>query len=389
MKVLHVAPSVSASYGGPTESLFGFALAAVREGIAATIAAPVVDDAERRSVETRMAGVTMRFFPTFGSGSTIWSPRLWQWLRRSASAFDVVHVHGLFNPVSSLAARIALASTPTIIRPFGTLSRYTFSHRRALLKRAYFRGVESPNIARATLHFTSESERAEAARLGVVGNRPSFIVPPPLRMVPPTTGSSGGAEMSVAAQALFLGRLHRVKNVEALLAAWASVIRRVPDARLVIAGVGSDAYERELRTAADASGIAASVSFAGFADAARKEELFRTSQVLVLPSRHENFGVAALEASARGLPVIVTPEVALSSFIAGNGLGIVVESKAAALADAIVRSLTDRVLQDRCRVLGTSLVAREFSEEHVGRQLRTMYEASIGTKPQAAGARAG
>ncbi|MEZ4701058.1 MAG: glycosyltransferase [Rhodothermales bacterium] len=373
MRILHIMPSVARSFGGPTQSLVGYVDAARAVGLSTTVAAPACQEADRAWLEAQLPGTDIQLFPGMASGTFMASPALIGWMKAHAGAFDVVHVHGLLNLVSSLAARTAVSMRrPLVVRPFGTLSRYTFAHRRAWLKHGYFRTLDRPNLRRARgLHFTTGEERDEAEwhRLGLRGR--SFVVPPPLALPPPVDADSG---LDRGEDVVFLSRLHPKKNVEGLLRAWPHVLERAPAARLTIAGDGEPGYVSQLHALAASLGIADRVHFAGFVHGAAKTRLLDRSRLFVLPSFQENFGVAVLEAIAAGLPVVIAPAVQLASFVERHRLGRVVDPEPAGLAGAIAETLADRASQARCRQEGPRLVADTFSPEAVGQQLLTMYE---------------
>ena len=130
---------------------------------------------------------------------------------------------------------------------------------------------------------------------------------------------------------LYLGRLHPKKGLDVLLDAVAGL----PDVALVIAGSGDARYEERLRQRAAAPGFGGRVHFAGFVSGAEKDLLLQGADVFALPSEHENFGIAVLEALMAGLPVVVSPGVALEDFVRQIGAGVVVESRAEELTAAL------------------------------------------------------
>ncbi|MEO8879437.1 MAG: glycosyltransferase [Gemmatimonadaceae bacterium] len=372
MKVLHVAPYISRAYGGPTYSLAAYARASIAAGVKVSIAAPR-PPADDRWLAGELPDVALQEFSAYGRGAFLASPALHRWLAANGRDFDVVHVHGLLNPVSSLAARACVRhGWPFIIRPFGTLSRYTFAHRRGELKEAYSERIDRPNLRRASaVHFTTTVERDESAWQGIDWGSRAFVIPPP--WVAPKTAAPRTMR-TTRRTVLFLSRLHPVKNVELLLAAWPLVRMEHPDARLLIAGEGDAGYVHSLR--AKASSLGDSVNFLGFVEGLEKAKLLGESDLFVLPSLHENFGIAVLEALACGLPVVVTREVQLSGFVAEHSLGVIAEQSAEALASAIVEALENDVLTVRCREHGSALTASYFSVDIVGRQLLDMYRFS-------------
>lgn len=378
MRVLHVMPNVTPAYGGPTYSLAGYARAALTQGIDVTVAAPAFAPRDGEFLAGRLPEAALRLFPGYGRGAFVAAPALWRWLRSEVAGFDVVHVHGLLNPVSSASGSIALGrGVPVVLRPFGMLSRYTFSHRRGALKRVFFRAIDRRNLARVgAAHFTSEQEREEAEWHGLSLSGRAHVVPPPwMGEELPRHGQR--SDVRPGGTVVFLGRLNPVKNLESVIAAWPDVVAAVPGATLRLVGQGDEAYVRTLRAAVSESGVAESVRFDGFAGEAEKAALFREADALVLPSFHENFGVAVLEALAHGVPVVVTPEVQLSTFVERHRLGRVVRGNAAGIAGGIVEVLRDPELRSACGDAGPRRVAESFSLGTVGNQLVEMYESAM------------
>jgi len=367
-------PNVSRAFGGPTESLIGYAQAAATQDITVHVAAPTIDAEDRAWLQDALpASTTLHEFASVGRHAWVVAPGLWIWLWRHASTYDAIHVHGLFNPVSSLSARIAVASgTPTVMRPFGTLSRYTFS-RRSRLKRLYFRLLDRPALRGAeAIHFTTEAERKEASRLDLALEGRSHIVPPPWRG---RTGMSERAEKTAHPTVLFMSRLHPKKNVRGLIDAWAQVVASHPDAELIVAGSGEEAYVQTLHERVATHGIQDRVSFPGFVTGDEKQRLLSSSWVFALPSHQENFGVAVLEALAAGLPVVISDAVQLDAFVEAHDLGHIVPREVSAIATALDHALTDDTWRTERATRAPRAVDETFGLEQVGERLRAMYEA--------------
>jgi glycosyltransferase involved in cell wall biosynthesis len=377
MRIVHVMPSLARAFGGPTQSLVGYVRAARAVGIDVEVAAPACPEGDQPWLDEHLGDTPLNLFPGWSRGSFMASPALVDWLGHHARRFDVVHVHGLLNLVSSLAARKARAfGLPVVVRPFGTLSRYTFGHRRGWIKRRYFQALDRPNLRRArALHFTTAEERDEAGWHGLGIEDRSFVVPPPLTDHLPRPFDFAGKR-----DILFLSRLHPKKNTEALLRAWALLRSRQADVELVIAGDGEPAYVSALIHLADELGVAQSVRFTGFVLGDEKARLLHDAGVFVLPSYQENFGVAVLEAIAAGVPVVVSPHVQLASFVERHRLGRVVDPSPESLAHVLEETLDDMPLRLRCRLEGPALVSRTFSPDAVGRQLLAMYETVLANR---------
>ncbi|WP_030689803.1 glycosyltransferase family 4 protein [Streptomyces globisporus] len=103
---------------------------------------------------------------------------------------------------------------------------------------------------------------------------------------------------------LFLGRIDTWdKGLDLLLDAYD---RARPPLDLLLAGSGLPAEERRLAAlvAAHARGTESRIHWVGHAGEERKHQLLRDSAFLVMPSRHETFGLVALEGMSYGKPVL-------------------------------------------------------------------------------------
>ena len=102
----------------------------------------------------------------------------------------------------------------------------------------------------------------------------------------------------------FLGRITYQKGPDYFVEAAAKVLQRVPDVRFVMAGSG-DLMNHVVRRVAQL-GIADRFHFTGFLKGGEVQRMFRLSDVYVMPSVSERFGISPLEAMRSGVPVIIS-----------------------------------------------------------------------------------
>ncbi|MBM4165092.1 MAG: glycosyltransferase, partial [Lentisphaerae bacterium] len=106
--------------------------------------------------------------------------------------------------------------------------------------------------------------------------------------------------------ALFLSRLHPLKGLDLLVAAWKEAAEAFDDWHLLIAGPDENGYQGTIERMVQRAGIASRVTFCGPLYGDERAAVMRAVDLFVLPTRHENFGMVVPEALASGVPVICT-----------------------------------------------------------------------------------
>jgi 1,2-diacylglycerol 3-alpha-glucosyltransferase len=118
---------------------------------------------------------------------------------------------------------------------------------------------------------------------------------------------------------LYLGRLHREKNVETLVRAMPLIRQGHPAAHLCIVGLGYD--QPMLEKLARDCDVATHVTFCGFVPDEDLPAAYSAGDLFVLPSLAELEGMAVLEAMACGKPLLIADSYnsAAVDFVQGNG----------------------------------------------------------------------
>jgi len=181
-------------------------------------------------------------------------------------------------------------------------------------------------------------------------------------------------ELSIGDEPLVVtaSRLIKRKNPNLLISAFAKVLKVVRDAKLVIAGSGRE--QDNLSRQVKGLNIANSVFMAGELSKERVAQLMAAADVFVLPSKIESFGLALLEASAAGVPVVCSnaggvPEVFQDGF---NAL-LYPPGDDIAMAKAIIRLIQDREL---AKTISANAVAtsRRFTWKIAAERTLRVYE---------------
>ena len=182
----------------------------------------------------------------------------------------------------------------------------------------------------------------------------------------------GGHERPLRGDLVFLGRIqYEAKGLDLALEALAHLADT--DVTLVVAGDGPDLGRVEER--AGALGLGDRVVCRGRVEGAEKWDLLAGAQALVLPSRYETFGLAALEALAVGTPVVGFAIPALAEIVRPGCGHLVPPFDAGALAGACRGVLVD---PEHRRALGKAARARaaDFDWDRAARAQEQAYLAA-------------
>lgn len=388
--MLHVIPSVSLRDGGPSRAIGSIERALCEAGISVTTVTTDSDGPGRRlSHELRppVANGAVRFYASQIAEFYKIAPSIVPWLWRNVPSFDVVHIHALFSFASVAAGIIARQlGVPYLIRPLGTLTNYGLTQRRPWMKRISLTLLEGGLLRdAAAVHFTSELESREARELGV--NMRGVVIP--LGVECPEVSKRADLtaeypEIEGRAIVLFLSRLDPKKNVECLLHAFSILYRNRPDAILVIAGEGEDAYVDRLKRLAASLNIADHIVWLGHVERQRRATAFAAAHLFVLPSLSENFGIAAAEAMLAGIPCILSREIAIAPDVQEAKAGFVVEPTPEDVALAMTTLITNKDMSQGLGKRGKSYAERQFSTAAMANSLIRVYEDVTSTRQRSA-----
>ena len=291
-RVLHVTQPVD---GGVARVVTDLVRAQLAAGLAVTVACPDGPLA----TGLRHGGADVRHWHATRSPG----PSLVRETRRLAQVIDevrprLVHAH---SAKAGLAGRLVVRGRiPTVFQPHAWSFEAVGGAASALALAWERWGARWAS----RMVCVSEAERTTGVRAGISGRW--SVVPNgiDLHRFHPAPAAAARAGLTplrdvdpVAPLVVCVGRLCRQKGQDVLLAAWRTVAREVPGARLVLVGDGPD--RDRLRALAPRS-----VLFAGAV--ADPVPWYRAADLVVLPSRWEGMALAPLEAMACGRPVVLT-----------------------------------------------------------------------------------
>jgi glycogen(starch) synthase len=292
--------------------------------------------------------------------------------------FDLVHSHDwLVAGAAEMVARSHELPWLTTVHAteFGRHQGWVQNH-----PQSHIHGVERDMVRRADQVITcSQYMRSHVASVfGVPSARvtviPNGIDPSDLQPVDDLPRLRARFADPADRLVLLVGRLVYEKGFHLALDALAPVIRRLRDVRFVIAGTGT--AEAELKKQAQQLGLTRHGTFLGWVGDDMLHSLYRISDLCIVPSIYEPFGIVALEAMASGCLCVVADTGGLREVVPGDGsVGMRFRSRDSSSLQAVL----DQVLSDdetRDQVVSE---AREhilqFDWSEVARRTLELYEA--------------
>ncbi len=139
---------------------------------------------------------------------------------------------------------------------------------------------------------------------------------------------------------LFVGRLVPEKGVNILIGAAPKILSAVPEAKFIVVGNGymKDRYLYD----AHFLGVAHKFHFTDYIDDGTLLQLYKLANVAVFPSLYEPFGIAALEAMAAKIPVVVSDVGGLAEIVDHDYTGYkAYPDNSDSIADGVIKILTD------------------------------------------------
>jgi glycosyltransferase involved in cell wall biosynthesis len=135
--------------------------------------------------------------------------------------------------------------------------------------------------------------------------------------------------------------LNWIKGLDTLLPSFKRVADRIPAAILVLAGGDDKKYKKTVEDMVEKHKLGDKVVFTGMIIDGDKQAALRDSDVFVMPSYSESFGMSALEAMYSRLPVVVTEGVSLAPVVEKYSAGLVVTKNEDKLSEAVINILSN------------------------------------------------
>ncbi|MFJ1431084.1 glycosyltransferase family 4 protein [Capnocytophaga canimorsus] len=277
--------------------------------------------------------------------------------------FDVIHAHDWLTYSAGIVAK-KLSGKPLVVHVHATeYDRGGEHNRNTLVYDIEKRGMEAADVVVTVSNWTRnivvEKYGINPEKVITVHNAVDFSAET-------TEKEERGVKEKIVT---FLGRITLQKGPEYFVEAAAKVLKRTPNVRFVMAGSGEKMNPLVRRVAQ--LGIGTKFHFTGFLKGGEVQRMFRYSDVYVMPSVSEPFGISPLEAMRSGVPTIISKQ---------SGVAEVLDHAIKvdywdidALADAIHGILSYPTLAEYMSREGYDEV-NQLKWENASLKLKTIYE---------------
>ncbi|HBS87939.1 MAG: 4-alpha-glucanotransferase [Bacteroidetes bacterium GWF2_38_335] len=280
--------------------------------------------------------------------------------------FDVIHSHDWLTYPAGIAAK-EVSGKPLVIHVHATEFDRSGEHINHQVFDIEKKGME---VADKVITVSNLTRNIVIERYGIDPDKVVTVhnAVDPVTINNEITNTKGVDEKIVT----FLGRITFQKGPEYFIEAANKVLKKDPNVRFVMAGSG-DMMNRMIKRVAEL-GIATKFHFAGFLKGSEVVDMFSMSDVYVMPSVSEPFGISPLEAMRSSVPVIISKQSGVSEILHH---AIKVDFwDIDAMADAIYGLLNYNAISSMFRTLGKDEV-ENLKWENAAFKVKEIYKSVI------------
>lgn len=373
MNILHVIPYFNPKYGGDVNVCYNLCKHLVQRGHKVTIYTTnfKFDEMFARTLNNVCI---VPFHCFLNIQLFLYTPQMKKQLKKEIKNFDIIHVHDFRTYQNTVIHRYAKKfGIPYVLQAHGDVPILT---KKRILKKLYdvIWGKKILKDVSQTFALT----QTEVDQYRKVGIKPGNI-----QIVPNGIDLSEFDDLPKKGTfrhkysikdnekiVLYVGRIHETKGIELLVEAFADLIKKLNNVKLVLVGP-DDGYQNKLSLLIDKLDINDKVLFTGFVDIKEKKSAFVDSDVFVTP-KYYGFPITFLEACICGIPIVTTRNGDLLDWL-DNKVGFVVEYKKDKLNDAIFKVINNIKLKQKFSNAGKKLVISDFTWEKVIEKIEHIY----------------
>jgi glycosyltransferase involved in cell wall biosynthesis len=378
-------------YGGPSRSIASLCEAIVQLGTEVTVFTTNANGQSDLDVPINEAvnvgGVTVYYFKRshLAPSRYFYAPDLGRACARYLGKYDIAYVCATWTyPMVPVAVVAQREKVPYVISPRGSYMRWSMEQK-MLKKWLYLLLIERRFVDGAdAIHCTSQLEIDQLYQWRFKSK--PLLVPNSLDLSSyqaiPARGTLRrrlGIPMS-ATVSLFVGRLHKEKRLGRIITAFSKVAAVIPQTHLLVVGADEDGSGGVARAEVARTGLSNRIHFTGALSGEDLVQAYVDSDLLVLLSHRESFGMVVIEAMANGLPVLLSREVGIAGDVIEQRAGIVVEADSVQVEEAWESLLNSPEERKKMAEAGRDSVRKNYSSKAVAQRMLDSFRGLVEDK---------
>jgi glycosyltransferase involved in cell wall biosynthesis len=377
-------------YGGPVQSITNLCEGLANAGANVSVFTTNANGSNKLNVPLRqpvnLEGVEVYYFPLDFNGLTFfYSSSLEKKVIEEILNFDIVVAETLWGyPLIPVANACTKHKIPYIVSARGQLNAWALA-RKNLKKKIYLSLIGRSLINKASAIYCTDQTEVKAVENLNFSTRP-FFIPNGIRCrdyLQEANTQQVRAQYGIPSDAvvlIFLGRLTQIKRPDIALDALLAAQHAKKNTHLIYVGPDEENWLAILMEKAKLNNCADKIHFAGLQDKKGVISALAISNLLLMPSEiQENFGNAALEALAAGVPVLCSDGIPMGIWADKVGAGKVVKCDSEAFQRAAFELISDLDRLEKMGKVGAEMVQMKFDVSVVAQQMLRQYETIIAT----------
>lgn len=395
MKVLYVIPAYETAWafgGGVVKAVSQLCRGLVKQGLDVTVYTTDADGSGGRfdvslKSPVNLGGVEVWYFHcSFGAKDAFYSKSLAEQLEKTVKNFDLVHVSAFWQLIQVSVSRACRKfNVPYIVSPHGCLMDWGLGRKR--WKRfPYWYFFTRPTMLKASaVHYVSKGEMLVSQKR-FYSSIPSYVVPNCLVLedyvIQPERITNFRDSLEIPRDTFivsFLSLIRPRKGLKLLIKAISEL--KSEKLILLIGGTVEDnEYLTELKRMAVGLGIDSKIKWLGLIEPKDLGCFYGISDIFVLPSFEEAFGMVVVEAMACGTAVLVSRGVPIWEEIVQDGAGLVIDFSPQDIANKIRKLVSNPHLLQSLSKNALESVKNRYDTKKVASLMKKSYEDVICNK---------
>lgn len=309
MKVIHIVENLDTSYGGPARSVPMLVKHLDSLGVENKIFTVQLKDNEKNEL---LDGLDVSKASLAFSKKIKYAKKLKKMIEKELNTKTIIHVHTMWTYPAYVGYRLAKKHRlPLVVSTRGMIYDWCLKQSRYVKRIAMWvfqkKMLESADV----VHITEPSEEKALRSLGV--DTPVALVPNGIdvkEMCSSLSKSGARAKLDLDNEKkylFFISRIHPKKGLEFLVRSWIKIANTLPCWDMLVVGpISDEVYFGSIQKEVKDASLESRFHYKGLLEGEMRIASYVASDLFVLPSHTENFGIVIAEAMAAKLPVITT-----------------------------------------------------------------------------------